>query len=732
MLITWGLGIAFIGIITGGLSIWSSDTVVFPSGTYAACFGCILSIVGFIRCYWCGESPWRISPVGCGLTLLTVVLSSWLIFPYNFYQGPSIRGEILVCSLLFFALYRRRGAQILSYAVPVLLGIIVISFLTYTNGRLLVSDDHGSFIYRLVALVREFPHIPFYSTIWNGGFDARDFFATGSLNFFFLTAPLLYTLDIFTHYTAIQAIPLFILLPCSLYAAARLLGALPQSARITTLLGVCSTLLLYKWGLKYGTLGFITSLSLFPLLFALTAQCLTAPETYTARRGALLVIVTTLTVLWSGIILALIPCGIVALISLPTLLKHPRIRACIVALVALNLPWVIIFVTVSKVGSFIKSEKPSYDQMALQSTDAATVPQREPSTTSNASLPLTHKGSAKKITAERALSTIRSWAFSSNPLLLLFMIPGIAFIPKRIRPLWYAQAGWLFILGVIVAPLKPQLELDRMLLLLSIFSALPAGAALSAFLSSEYNRASLLKNITVSLCGGVLLLAPLVSSSIVMNRSLEQYSLADSLTADIERAIAETPNEGRILFSGFLLHEVDGGHVAYLAYKTGRRLMASSQFHNVWRYKQIFPKYYLEKPHGIEEYMTFYNVSHVFAHEKEWRDIFKAHPHLYEEVTHLNKFSLFKRKTFSSSWVVRGSISSLEDRESSLIVTPQTEEVVLKFNYLPFLESSSCQISGETVAPEITLIRLSHCTPGSTVTIRSVNAFKRVGASLWQ
>ncbi len=46
-------------------------------------------------------------------------------------------------------------------------------FLALADGRLLLSDDHPSFLYRLHLLKEHFPAIPFYNPQWNAGYSAR-------------------------------------------------------------------------------------------------------------------------------------------------------------------------------------------------------------------------------------------------------------------------------------------------------------------------------------------------------------------------------------------------------------------------------------------------------------------------------------------------------------------------------------------------------------------------------
>jgi len=71
---------------------------------------------------------------------------------------------------------------------PALLALVQLAisfyFLHYVHGRLLIGDDHPSFLYRLQLLMARFPAIPFYSPEWNAGVSRARLLATGALAYF--------------------------------------------------------------------------------------------------------------------------------------------------------------------------------------------------------------------------------------------------------------------------------------------------------------------------------------------------------------------------------------------------------------------------------------------------------------------------------------------------------------------------------------------------------------------
>jgi hypothetical protein len=224
-------------------------------------------------------------------------------------------------------------------ALPVLTAVMSIGiFLNESGGQLLFVDDHAMFIFRLKLLKENFPSIPFWSPLWNGGFDARDFFATGALNAFFLASPLVYLFPVESVYNFIIAGLLFVLVPAATYLAARLLTFERAVAAVSAVVAMSSSLFWYRWGLKYGTVGFIVSTSLMPL----TIACLTRflyQNALTWREISLFVLTSTLMLLWSPSGLALLPLGLIALPKVTTLLRSRRHLITIFVILALNLPW---------------------------------------------------------------------------------------------------------------------------------------------------------------------------------------------------------------------------------------------------------------------------------------------------------------------------------------------------------------------------------------------------------
>ncbi len=673
-----------------------------------------------------------IDPLTCIGGLVLVFFSDWLCRPYSYFQGPTVRGEIILGVLPFLVIKNRVSPFFWKLCLISTIIIGVGAFLSQSAGRLLFSDDHSTFIYRLSLLKDNFPRIPFYYPLWNGGIDARDFFATGALNIFFLASPIIYLTSLFDSYNYIVLGITFILLPLSLYYTAKLEEADEPIPAITAIVGLTSGLIWYKWAFKYGTMGFITTSALIPLNLSLALKLIDPDKNLSRWQFTIFILSMTLMLFWSPSALVFFPLGVIFVTRIKSTLRtlrKPQFWFASLLLICINAPWMGMMWSVSNVGKFLKAENAShgvnYQQGELQISDIDTLQAQSSSQSQQAAF--RHKSGGFNI--KKSLKVVRETAISTNPLLLFLALPGL-FLQKRNSTRWLigCTSIWLFFLGSILVPVKPQLELDRMLVVMSLCLALPTATALKVLFEKSVGG---MNTVLPALAFGFLLVGPFETGSMLSNRTLEQYHLADKPLYEVANAIQEHGGAGRIAFSGFILHELNEGHLAPLSAMTGKPLMASSQFHNLWKYTQIVPKDYLVKDiKGIEEYFDTYNVSAVFAHERWWRQKFTENPDKYQLVWKNGHFMLFKRLAFRDNYFFSGKGSFIAQDSNSFRVRVESPEAVLKFNYLPFLRSSLCDIGPYQASSDVTLIKLSNCPPGAIVNIDAVSPMERLFGGL--
>lgn len=725
---SFGIAWALIGGLAGGISLWSEQGPrLFSSGTYAILAAIFLVLVaarlGRLRLRELAQDE-----RGYALGLAALFFSDWLTRSYNIFQGPSIRGEIFLLSCAAAAIAKGRWRALVSVGAFCGALAVFVEFLSTADGRLIFSDDHATFLYRLMLLKRQFPSIPFYNPLWNGGVDARDFFASGALNLFLLAAPLIYLFPVPAIYNVLIAGVLFVLLPLSCALACRVHRLSWSASSIAALLGMSTTLLWYRWALKYGTMGFTTSTALAPVVLALAMKILDPDEKPTGTEYAFFILFFSLMILWSPAAIAAVPLVIAAIRHLPVLLKRRGVLVTLAALVMINFLWISLFWSVSKVSSFLTSEK----NAVVVSRDAVDAPSNNPeSPPADTAAPKAFKQKARGLSLKHTMKTLRENAISTHPLILLFFIPGIFVLPTRRRLPYVLLSIWLILLGSFLVPLKPQLELDRMLVILAVVMTAPAAAALERVLECGFSARSApsrLNRITAALTAGTLLTGPLCASAIVADRSIEQFAFASRSIADLTDAVRSFGGDGRVLFSGFVLHEWSGGHLAPLVLFSGHPAIASSFVHDQWRYRQILPKEFAEHPEvDMIRYLDLYNVSAVVAHEPTWIQHFNDRPSLYEPVWHGERFQMYRRRNFQGSYFLEGSGDFLGQSEAGATVRLHTSNAVLKFNYFPFLRAAGCSIKPRQVAQEITFIELSSCPLETSITIESDSPFVRLG-----
>jgi hypothetical protein len=723
-----GLLLTALGLSGGAWYLWekSGDALV-PAGRYLVMAGVLCAgaatLLSFLRGDgWLSKESYTDMRVW-SFGLLAIFFSDWMTRPWGLFKGPTIRGELLVGGFIFYLLLRRRRWVRFFYLWPaIIVGLLIWSFQLASKGELLFSDDHAMFLFRLKLLRENFPSIPFWSPLWNAGFDARDFFATGALNAYILSAPLLYIFPVETVYPLIICGIVWVLAPGCVYGAARLVGLPVVAAALSATLSLCSGLFWFRWALKYGTVGFITSAALFPLVLALAVRFIKATKP-SSGSGVALCAVTTLMLLWSPSGIAALPILCVAIPHLPRLACSKRHIIALTVLVALNLPWVCMMWKVSSVGRFLNSHTESLATPTPTGMSASNLTFATPAPAVTSTTSYRHKSGA--ISFKKALGNWQANATALNPIIVVLSIPALLAFTSVARPYIIAVAAWLLLLGTVGVSLKPQLELDRMIVIASIVMTIPIGQYLAQLFASAGRGLSW--RLAGSCAGAFMLIGPFTATSVVLNRSDDTYSFASKEVTSLVRTVSNHAAGGRVVFSGCVLHELSGGHLAPLPMWSQTPMVASSYAHNIWRYEQPIPEPLLSRgDSGIREYLNLINASLVTAHEPTWIEYFRTRPNEYQQIWRGSDFFLFKRTNYSPSYTVTGELTDLTFTSSSISFTPSSESLVLKFRHFPFIEASSCELRSEPSSLGFNLISLSKCSPGTRVTIQSVSPVRRL------
>lgn len=721
-----GISLLLLSLLSNQYKWWDqSGKLVFSTWYWSAIPGALLSLVAI----FISRGFPKIKFEAFALMLIPLFFSDWFTRDYNLLQGPPIRGEMILAALATFFCLR---ARLMPFPLVVIASSLILSatFFYAADGRILFSDDHPTFQFRLEQLRQTFPSIPFFHPLWNAGVDARDFFATGALNVFTIFAPLIYAFPVQSSYNVIITLLLFLVFPGALYLAAHYEGLKRPAPFIAALLGLTLSLLWYRWALKYGTIGFITAAAFIPLNLVVAGIAISPGRSIPRSLAILSIFSVSFSLCWSLNGFVLLPAIILACAFMKRVLRKRYIPYIIAGILLINIPWMLMFVKVSKVTNFVQ---------AKTLVDARHVPKAEPDTrqavpsallatpdesTSDRATPRVRKGS---FNLQASLDEVRNAAVSANPILFMLFVPALFALQTGSRAVFNTSIIALGIVGAVLSPVKPQLELSRMLLIMLLLLCIPVAEVVRQIFDRAISEKQSLSAIAAIALGSVLFAAPFSVAGILGNRSIEQYHFAGDEVQNLADAIETFGGDGRVMFSGFVLHDLSGGHLAPLAFRTSKPLMASSHVHDVWWYKPILPPEFRGRNlEGVLEYMDLFNVSAVLAHEPGWKHFFDHHKSLFERKWRGHTFSLFLRKNYQSNYFLSGSgkIDSVEVDKVKFSL--DSASAVLKFNYFPFLKVEGCDLSAHEYSASVKLISLNNCPTHTTLILQSVSPLSRL------
>jgi hypothetical protein len=649
--------------------------------------------------------------------LAAVFLSDWLCRGHTFFQGPSIKGEILLASMLGWFIIRRGRLGLINWLPWAGVLILAYSFFRESGGRVLYSDDHSVFMYRLQLLKENFPAVPFYNPLWNAGIRESSFYNTGVVGVFLLNLPLIALFPIEQVYNVIVAVVVFSLPPLCVYYAAKLERLRPPVPAVAAALSLAMGLDWYRWALKYGTIGFVLAAGIMPLGLVLASRIVSREASLTKMQAVVFVAAGTLMLLWPLSGAVFIPLGLWGLWQLPRILRKSSVLPALLGFAVINSVWLGIFLSTSDVGEILRAgggaAHSAIDDGAGRTADLLHGEERFRHTRGGMDL-------------GRSLKALRDLAGSSNPLIVFLALPGLFLMRREAARHFALTFLWLAFVGAVLVPLKPQLELDRMLIFLLMCACLPTALAIDRVTAAAAGARSWLRPALGALILGFLLTGPLAAAAIVRNRSLEQVRFADQIVFDMAAAIKAHAGRGRVWFSGCVLHELSDGHLAPLAHLARVPLMASSQVHNIWWYTSALPPYFEQRAAsgGVEEYLDLFNISAVFAHDRKWRRYFDRRPERYRLVWDQAPFRLYQRIGFEGSYFLEGRGEVQAQSLSSITLKLSTPDAVIRFNHQPFLTAAGCELAGREAAPGIRFIALKGCPLDTPITIRALPPHK--------
>lgn len=634
-----------------------------------------------------------------------LLFSNFVLRRFSFYSGDSVFFDAIsfgfVISIIvliykrFLIKYFRQETLLVIVLLLSLQAYFSYLFLNYSAGRLIFSDDHPSFLYRIELLKRFFPNIPFYSTDWNAGYSAREFYPSGMLNIFFAAYPLISQFDLSNIYSASDytlLIPyLYIfLVPLAVFFSCFVFGLSRRAAIIAAILALGPSMGFFEWLLKYGTQGFSFAAGVLPLSFAYAYKVGVSSKKVSWLDLVLLLIFSFFSLTWSLCAFVFLPVFILSLFSGKLFKRDNLIKIFVFAFafISLHSLWVPTFFEESKVFSFIQgAELPGSKKQEIHSN-------------------VTHTDSSSRAKLDVKFAKAKKHFMASmqkiNPLIVIFFIPGIMLLEKNLRKVFFATCLWLMILSFLGTMFKPQLELLRMLIVFAFLACVPVSlvcdTALKRLLeTNKLSFSSLITFLSFVVISGGFVLSPINVSYAYTNRSDEHFIFAPNEFYELAEGIRINGGNGRTFVSGFILQELgaqsynsqEGGHIAPLAMYANKGMYAFGYYHNLWSTVDPIPNSFRKRgEEGIEEFLDLINATAVISHKREWVNYFQNRS-WYKEVLKTGRFRIFKRlerEDKKHSFVLSGD-AEVKVYQNRINVFAKSKEVILKFRHLPKLKA---------------------------------------------
>ncbi|MCS6960898.1 MAG: hypothetical protein NZT61_00130 [Deltaproteobacteria bacterium] len=665
-LLTIGVGLITYGIVGGGLYFPVFSFGITDQFRQTGLLGCLSILIGLLLL--------RGKPAFSPNTI--IFLPFLLLLSHNQFSGKAFFShyfyvaEFLVLLALFFV-FKPPVDLILKFFVLVLILGSGYNYFRTVGDTLIFSDDLPSFYYRFNIILNSNFLLPSYDPFWNMGTNWTDIFATGSipvglLFYFFRPLGLFESFNVFVFFIV------FVLSFLTVFTVSRILKFDKFSTLIFLILGLCSSLHLFRWGLKYGTLGYI-----FSAHFCLIAGSILVSwnKNATALSKIALWICLFLGSFWPLNILCLVP-----LLAQVLIFNGFSINLVVLLATSLALPIATIF------HGLIYSE--FFDRWLI-TRDTGYV---------------FHHG-IKEL--------LRNTLLGINPL-ILFSVPfGFLHVSNSVR---------LLIIGYLVAALGfgsvlPKLELSRVASHLGIALAVPA----AVYISSIFGR---LNHFCKCLLTSMLILSCLQTILVFKNASFDTFSV---LEKPYLRFIEWSNNsdQKRFLFLGHMLHDFSGGHLAVLPYLVKKEFVAYFPTHRSWKPIEIVPVADGRKTHKFENAVDAICPDFLITNRRFWKRIIsknsKIKKNKYRRVFHFGPFSVFKRAStchvipFSEALKVR-----LNEIEFYL---PEDQEFVpVKYAFNKHLKVDGCDAIIPVDVSGFTLIGLRNCSRGS---IRIFNSLQK-------
>ena len=591
--------------------------------------------------------------------------------------------------LLSRPLYRRWTARLLAL---LLIGVQLASFAAlafHTGFRAVYRDDHPSFLFRIKEFVETYPSMVVFNPWWNAGVvnavGASSGVGSLALPFF----PLWKLFPVHDTYTAVLGLVLIVFVPIFTYVSMRAIRASRSAALVGAILSLGASRAFFVWGLHFGTVGAVCSMSFLPVFALLLYRILILRRTDWPTLVGLL--------LSSFLLAQWPPCTIMAGFLLGgCLLNARRLRLRVFVRLACVLVVLLLLLAPNIFG-------------LLASRDL---------------FRFVAGGSASEAAA-KSLPPIREWLLAipamffrrlpeAHPVVTFLGLAGLAVLPhRRLRRLMAPAVIGLLLLAAWGPLAAPRLQLERMALPAIMLAVIPAAILAGKAFDSVAPRLCAVRSglFTLLLLGGVTVAA------LYGGEGYAPYKSVPPVVSSFAEAVRrEVPPDGRLMFYGMTVHSFGGGHVAYLPILTGREMMACDYYHFPPKMVEYDypPQPWRKTAEGIADFMRLHGATHLATTIRRRAD-FIRNSGLFTEVFFMPDgkpdtsygITLFALKEATGGRVFSGDATVAADFGSLSVRRGAESEAVLRYNWSPLLTAGDdAALEPVEVAPGVNFIRV--------------------------
>lgn len=512
--------------------------------------------------------------------------------------------------------------------VPALLLVLLVFFQVYafssllcaSGGEALYRDDHPSFMFRLHEFAQTYPAMTDFNPWWNAGVVNSVGSSSGigsvAIPFFFIWK----YFPVHECYTPLVGILFTIVMPLLFLAGMRAVRASWTTSFTAAILSLGASRWFFVWMLHFGTIGSSFSMAFLPL-FSLLAYRVCVMHKADWLTLASLVISGFFMAQWPPCLIMLAFFGIGWLFNMRRFRVAPNLKLLAAGIVIglFMLPNLIAILGNSELLSFVANKQSSPDAVAAAS-----------------SFP-----SFSKLISELAKTLAHRFP-EVNPLVLVFGVAGVFFIPQKRLRRWIAPTVICLLLLSAWGPFfAKRMQLERMALPAFMLAVVPASIFVGHILKSESPWLSISRSAVFVL----LILGGFSVVNVYKGKGYSPYSVMPPGIKAFAQCVHENvPEDGRLLFFKHSSHAFGGGHVAYLPLLAQREMMGSDYYEfplGMPGYSQDYPPAPWHKTaDGVADFMRLHGATHLALRDSHGRYEFIQRSGLFDEIDFRSGFNV--------------------------------------------------------------------------------------------